>query len=307
MILAYFSISRVMCAASTAHRLRAFALEEIFHVLMLQAFHRLGVQLLDDRRRCAGGRPQRKPVVDVEAGIIRIHRRQIRQHRRFALGGHRQAAQFAAGDMRAAAGHRGHADIGFAAHRGDHRAARALVRHVRKFHAGELLQVFTAEMAGGAGAVGTKRHHFLTRFRQFDQFGQRAYRHRGMHHDHDRRRGHLRDRRQIALQVKRHFRKQGDVHRKRRGGHQQRVAVGRGFDHLFGADQSRAAAAGFHHRNLPPRRVKACTQQPRQYVGGATRQKWHDDAHLPRGIRRLCVRRGHRAARGDGQQRGCDR
>ena len=86
-----------------------------------------------------------------------------------------------------------------------------------------------------------------------------------------------------------------------RGGHQQRVAVGRRLRHDVGADQRARAGAVLDHDGLLERRGQAIADGARQHVGERAGRIRHDEAQRPgRIILRL---RREREQRGNQQSK----
>ena len=123
-----------------------------------------------------------------------------------------------------------------------------------------------------------------------DQLGGVAHRHRRIdHHDVGRRRDQ-RDRAQFA----RHLEGAALPARKRKDragrGHQQRVAVGGGADHLARADQAGGAGPIVGDDGLAPQRLQMRRQHAAEHVGRAAGRERHDDAHLAVGKFCACAR-----------------
>ena len=134
-----------------------------------------------------------------------------------------------------------------------------------------------------------------------DEILQRAERQLGRCHQHARRRDELADRREVAQDVELHVGIGRGQDGDRGGRDQQRVAVVRRARHLLGADHLSGAGPVLDHELLAHGLRQPLGQDARADVGAAAGLGRNDDAHRPRRIVGLRVRRGDGA---DQQQDG---
>ncbi|MNX28419.1 hypothetical protein D3C86_585260 [compost metagenome] len=110
-------------------------------------------------------------------------------------------------------------------------------------------------------------HAIELRLRRHDQYvGRLAY------HRHRRKR---------AIRVVGELFMDGRVHRVRKGGHQQGIAVRRALGHVLRSDDGAAAGSVFHDDRLAQLIRQALGQLARNDVGAAARREGHDDAQGP--------------------------
>ena len=159
----------------------------------------------------------------------------------------------------------------------------ALERHVHQIGAGHGLEHLGGEMRRGAGARRRIVDAARLRLGVGDELLEVGHRQRRVHHQHQRDRGQLGDRREILDRVVGRLLQAG-VDRERDGGDQQGVAVGRGLGHDGGADRAAAARPVVDHGGLAPVVVHALRDQPRDRVGGAAGDERHDQVDLLAGI-----------------------
>ena len=147
-------------------------------------------------------------------------------------------------------------------------------------------------MVGGADPGRRIRDFAGPRLRQCDQILRRFCRQRRVHDEQIGHYQHQRDRREVALQIV------GQVFEDQRPGaqcvdrHQQRVAVGRRFDHaLIGKARASTEAIDHHHLPLQALTEVAC-EQTRHGIGAAPRARRHDELYGFRGKLILCTGNG---------------
>ena len=153
-------------------------------------------------------------------------------------------------------------------------------------------------MVGSADPGRRIRDFAGPRLRQCDQILRRFCRQRRVHDEQIGHYQHQRDRCEVALQII------GQVLEDQRPGaqridrHQQRVAVGRRFDHaLIGETRAGTQAVDHHHLPLEALTEVAC-EQTRHRIGAATRARRHDE--LDRFGRELILSNSDAAGSGKG-------
>ena len=159
----------------------------------------------------------------------------------------------------------------------------ALERNVHQLGAGHGLEHLGREMRRGAGTGRRVVEAGWLRLGVVDELLDVLHRQRRMHHQHQRDRGDLGDRREILDRVV-GLLLQAGVDREGDGRDQQRVAVRRGLGGGAGADGAAAARAIVDDDGLAPAVGEALRDQPRDRVGGAARDERHHQLDLTAGI-----------------------
>ena len=116
-------------------------------------------------------------------------------------------------------------------------------------------------------------------FDQRNELLEVCRRHRRMHHQHQRDRGELADRREILDRIERQL-LHPRIDRKRDGGDEKRVAVRRGFGDGCRADHAAAAGAVVDDRGSRPGVGEALRDHPRDDVGRAAGHERDDQLDL---------------------------
>ena len=152
-------------------------------------------------------------------------------------------------------------------------------------HTPGLATVLVGEDDASARYVGMK-------MRKAEELGERADAERGWHDQHIRIAGDQDDRREILDRIEWQLWIDPDIRAVRaRGGHEQRVAVGRAPRHCIGGDVAARAGAVLDDHRLAEAHGKLLAHHARQHVGRRARPDGDEDAHrllrvaLPRGIR----------------------
>ena len=173
-----------------------------------------------------------------------------------------------------------HRRLDVAADQIGHQLAAALVGDMRDLRAGRRLEALERHVRGAADAAGGDVDRRL--LRQRDEVLQRLGLDLVVHDDHVRHVAGQRHRREIleriVAELGLHERVDGE--RPVRAD-QQRVAVGRGARHHFGADAAAGAAAVVDHHRLPKRHFHLFADDAADDVGIAAGRERHDQMDRP--------------------------
>ena len=168
--------------------------------------------------------------------------------------------------------------IRLAADRCDQRRTTAFIGHVQDLGLGQVLEQLGGDMQisadTGRGIIELAR----LLLRQRDELGHRFRRHRGMHHQHKRRRRQQGNRCEILDRVERHFFIKARIHHERQRIQQQRMTIGRGPCGDLRTNVARGTRPVVNHELLPQRLAHTIEHHAPQRIHAPARRVGQDDA-----------------------------
>jgi hypothetical protein len=177
----------------------------------------------------------------------------------------------------------------------------AAERHVQQVDAGELLEKLAGEMIAGADAARREGIFAGRRLRLGNEIGEVARGMLGAHRQADRDLGDQADRSEVAQRVEGELGIDRRHHGHRRGGEQERAAVGRRLHHRREPDRAAGTGPVLQDEHALGLRRQAVDHQPRGEIDRPAGSIGHDDPRRARGP--ILRRRGGGDAH-DGEDRG---